>query len=81
MNTQISTKLIMMILRKHHGVEFLSATTLTLVGFVCFSFVDDTDLPMTGESHSRNEDLIKPFQEALNQWAGGLKVTGGELAP
>ena len=68
-------------LRKHHGVEFLSAVTLTLVGFVYFSFVDDTDLPVTGELHSRGEDLTKPFQEALNRWASGLTVTRGELAP
>ena len=27
------------------------------------------------------EDLINPFQEALDRWAGGLTVTGGQLAP
>ena len=68
-------------LKKYHGVEFLSVVTLTLVNFVCFSFVDNTDLPVTGKSHSRGEDLIKPSKEALNRWARGLTVTGGELAP
>ena len=43
----ISTKLIMMMYRKRHGVEFLSATTLTLFTLVCFAFLDDTDLPLT----------------------------------
>ena len=28
-----------------------------------------------------SEGLTNPFQEALDQWEGGLKVTGGELAP
>ena len=77
----ISTKLIMMMFRKRHGVELLSATTLTLLSIVCFAFVDDTDLPLTGQKHSSGEDLINPFQEALDRWAGGLTVTGGELAP
>ena len=77
----ISTKLIMMMFRKRHGVELLSATTLTLLSLVCFAFVDNTDLPITGRKHSRGEDLINPFQEALDRWAGGLTVTGGELAP
>ena len=77
----ISTKLIMMMCRKRHGVELLSATTVTLLSLVCFAFVDDTDLPITGRKHSRGEDLIHLFQEALDQWAGGLTVTGGELAP
>ena len=70
-----------MMLRKDHGVKFLSAVILTLVGFVYFSFVNNTDLPVTGDLYSRGEGLIKPFQEALNRWAGGLTVTGGELAP
>ena len=38
----ISTKLIMMMCRKRHGVELLSATTVTLLSLVCFAFVDDT---------------------------------------
>ena len=77
----ISTKLIMMMYRKRHGVEFLSATTLTLFTLVCFAFVDDTDLPLTRGKYSTGEELINPFQEALDRWAGGLTVTGGELAP
>ena len=75
----ISTKLSMMMFRKRHGVELLSATTLTLLSLVCFTFVDDIDLPITGRKHSRGEDCINPFQEALDRWAGGLTVTGGEF--
>ena len=62
----ISTKLIMMMFRKRHGVELLSATTLTLLSIVCFAFVDDTDLPITGQKHLSGEDFINPFQEALD---------------
>ena len=63
----ISTKLIMMMFRKRHRVELLSATTLTLLSLVCFAFVDNTDLPITGRKYSRGEDLIYPFQEALDR--------------
>ena len=75
----ISTKLIMIMFRKQHTVEVLSATTLTLLSIVWFAFVNDTDLPITGQKHSSREDLINPFQEALDRWAGGLTVKGGEL--
>ena len=45
---------------------YLSRSTLYRV---CFSeaFVDDTDLPITGRKHSTGEDLINPFQEALDR--------------
>ena len=71
----------MMMFRKQHEVELLSATTLTLLSIVCFAFVDNTDLPITGQKHSNGEDLINLFQEVLDRWAGGLTVTGSELAP
>ena len=77
----ISTKLIMMMFRKRHGVEILSATTLTLLSIVCFAFADDTDLSITGQKHPSGKVLINPFQEAFDRWAGGLTVTGRELAP
>ena len=59
----------------------MSATTLTLLSIVCFAFVNNTDLPITGQKSPSREDLINPFQEAFDRWAGGLTVTGGELVP
>ena len=70
-----------MMLAKNHGVQLLSATTVTLICIVCFSFVDDTDLPVAGERHSTRESIAPLFQSALDRWAGGLTVTRGELAP
>ena len=63
----ISTKLIMMMFRKPHTVEVLSATTLILLSIVCFAFVDDIDLPITGQKYSSREDIISPFQDALDR--------------
>ena len=66
---------------KNHRVQLLSATTVTLICIVCFSFVDNTDLPVAGERHSTSKSIAPLFQSALDRWAGGLTVTGGELAP
>ena len=63
----------MTMLRKRHGVELLSATTLTLVSLVCFTFVDDTNLPITGRKHSTGEELapIKSWCYLINHvWTG-----------
>ena len=79
--TLISTKLIMMMLAKKHGVQILSATLLTLVSLDCFAFVDDTDLPVIGERHSTGEDIAPLFRDALDRLAGGHTVTGCDLAP
>ena len=54
-------------LRRRHGVELLSAITLTLLSTVCFAFVDDIDLPITGRKHLSGEDLTNPFREAFDQ--------------
>ena len=64
----------MMMLWKRHGVELLSATTLTLLSIVCFAFVDNTDLPITVHKHSSGEDVINPFQDALDRWTGGSQL-------
>ena len=60
-------------LAKKHGVKLLSATSLNLISLVCFAFVDNTDLPVTGEQHSTGEDIAPSFQEALDRPAGVLQ--------
>ena len=70
----------MMVLAKKHSVQLLSATLVTLIYIVCFAFVDDTDLPVTGERHSIGKSIAPLFQAALDIWVGGT-VTGRELAP
>ena len=78
----ISSKMIEMMHRKGHGVDFASSLSLALVSIVCFAFVDDTDLINSARSrYTTGEQMIPEFQEALDRWAGALKATGGELAP
>ena len=64
-----------------HGMNLFTALSLTVISMVCFVFVDDIDLSVTGATRdSSGEDLLQTFQETLDRWAGGLSVTGGELA-
>ena len=79
--TLISTKLIMMMLVKINGIQLLSGTSLSQISLVYFVFVDNIDLPVTGEQHSIGEDIALSFQEAIDRWIGGLIATCGILAP
>ena len=56
--TLISTKLIIMILAKGRGIQFLYATSLSVISLVCFGFVNDTDLPVTWKHHSTEKDTL-----------------------
>ena len=78
----LSTILIKNMKRHGHGVKLLSAMTLSMVCIVCFAFVDDTDLVISGEfKHSTGEETCIEFQTALDRWARSLIVSGGALCP
>jgi hypothetical protein len=52
------------------------------VSFVCYAFVDDTDLVhIAKDVDTRGPTIIAEMQSALDHWEGGLKATGGALVP
>jgi hypothetical protein len=65
-----------------YGATFISAISCAVVSFVCYAFVDDTDLvhTRTGENHTAS-DLIPEMQGAVDHWEGGLRASGGALVP
>ena len=68
--------------RHGHGVDLLTSISLRAICLVCFAFVDDTDLVISGRDRfTKGEDIKEEFQVALDRWAGGLIATGGALAP
>ena len=68
--------------RHGHGVKLRSALTLSLVSIVCFAFVDDTDLVISGKSLlSTGEEVCEEFQPAVDRWSRSLIVSGGALCP
>lgn len=78
----LSCKMIEMMKRKDHGVDFLTSLLLSLISITCFAYIDDTDLVQSAPSRKRTgEEIIPDFQEALDRWAGAVQTTGGELAP
>ena len=80
--TLISSIMIKVMKKRGHYVEMRSALSLSLISIVCFAFVDDTDLPISGKTRTTTgEELQQPFQEALDAWAHLISVTGGELCP
>ena len=78
----ILTQMMQVMRQCNHEVFISSALTKELINMVCFAFVNSTDLPETLEDpNATEEDLIAPFQAALDSWAGTLCTTGGELYP
>jgi hypothetical protein len=57
-------------------------TSKKLISFVCYAFVDDTDLVHTAKDDlTRGPKVLEEMQQAIDHWEGGLKATGGALVP
>ncbi len=77
----ISAVLIDMMYRAGHGCQLVSPLSQSLLSFVGYAFVDDTDLVQIGETWQTGEDVAKNMQQALDRWEGGLRASGGALVP
>mmetsp|Transcript_3738 Transcript_3738/g.4406 ORF Transcript_3738/g.4406 Transcript_3738/m.4406 type:complete len:126 (+) Transcript_3738:998-1375(+) len=66
-----------------HGAHLLAAISKAPKQFVGYAFFDDTDLPTLNMSDIRitAAEVMEDMQESINRWEGGLKVTGGAIAP
>lgn len=62
------------------GLSLVSALPLAIVSFVCFSFVDNTDVVHTAkEGNDFEETVLQDMQSVINTWEGGLQATGGAI--
>jgi hypothetical protein len=78
----VSTPLINMMKTAMFGFTILTALTVTSVAFVCYAFVDDTDVVHTAKDiNTTGEEILKEMQDVVDHWEGGLKATGGALVP
>ena len=73
----ITIPLINMLREAGFGFRSLSAISGETGYFVCYTFVDDTDLV---HSNPVSTQLIPELQQMLNIWEGGLHATGGALS-
>ena len=74
----VSTVVLSMMQSLGHGVAFRASLSGDKVGFVGYSFVDDTDLCITSEP---NEDTVTKMQACTDDWEGGIRATGGAIVP
>ena len=76
----ISSKMMECMKNRGHGINLRASLSTVLISFVCFAFVDDTDIPVTAlDRFSTGKDVGPLFQKAIDDWAGIVRVTGGEL--
>jgi hypothetical protein len=76
----ISTVIINMMNTAGHGFHIVSALSGLLISFVCYAFVDDTDVVHASSSPiSSGEDVLAEMQTVDNRWEGGIRATGGAL--
>ena len=73
----LSTPIIEAMRQRGYGFKFMSPINRTKTQFVCFAFVDDTDLV-----HTFNEDQnFESMQEVVSTWVRNLMTTGGAIVP
>ena len=76
----ISTVLINMMRTAGFGIRLNTCLSLTALAFLCYAFVDDTDLVHTGSSvNTTGQSIIQDMRRFLRHWEGGLRATGGAL--
>jgi hypothetical protein len=77
-----STVIINMMRSAGHGLHILSAISGLLISFVCYAFVDDTDVIHAAVSPlSTGEDVLEDMQPVVDRWEGGIRATGGAPVP
>ena len=77
--TAVSTPLINMMQTAGFDINLLSAISVSLLSFVCYAFVDDTDVAHCSSLTATAQDIINQKQDIVNHWEGGLRTTGGAL--
>lgn len=76
----ISTVLINMMRTAGFGFQLLTCLSIQLFSFLCYAFVDDTDLVHTGLSvDTTGHDILQDMRRFITHWEGGLRATGGAL--
>ena len=77
--TAVSTPLINMMRTAGFGINLLSAISVSLLSFVCYAFVDDTDVAHCSSLTSTAAEIIAEMKDVVDHWEGGLRTTGGAL--
>jgi hypothetical protein len=68
---------------KSAGFGFTVRTVLSgdEFSFVCYTFVDDSDVIHSSAVSSDTSDLVDKMQDVVDTWEGSLRASGGTLIP
>jgi len=78
----VSTPVLNMLRAEGHGAFFKAAISGDDISFVGYAFVDDTDLVSTSKTLSpTGKEVSELLQESVDDWEGGIRVTGGAIVP
>ncbi len=78
----VSTPIINMMRALGFGATFFTAMSVQLITFVCYAFVDDTDVVHTAQDvNTTGQDILIQMQQVIDHWEGGLRATGGAIVP
>ncbi len=77
----VSAPVIDMLKKEGFGLHMESAISKEYYHFLCYTFVDDTDLVNSPGMWASAEEVTDEMQNALDHWEGGIRATGGALVP
>ena len=80
--TPTRSLIIAMMIGLGFGLSIQSAISLSIINFLGYTFVDDTDIVQSSKDpYDRGENIIPIIQEAIDHWEGGIRASGGVLVP
>ena len=77
----VSVPIINMLKARGFGFKVTNVMSREHFSFVCYAFVDDTDLLHSSDTDNGIEGLVEEMQAVVDTWEGGLRASGGALVP
>jgi hypothetical protein len=77
----VSIPIINMLKARGFGFKVTNAMSNEKFSFVCYAFVDDTDLVHAPVQDIGLTGLVEEMQAVVDTWEGGLRASGGALVP
>jgi hypothetical protein len=77
----VSIPIINMLKAKGFGFKVINAMSEEKFSFVCYVFVDNTDLVHASDHDIGLTGLVDEMQAVVDTWEGGLRASGGALVP
>jgi hypothetical protein len=80
----VSIPIINMLKTAGFGFKVRTVLSENAFSFVCYTFVDDSDVVHSRETNGANDDtrdLVREMQQVVDTWEGGLRASGGALVP